>query len=350
MPRRDTLISYGLFAIVCGVWGSTWIATKNGVTAVPPLLFVGSRFVGAGIVLLPLAWIAARRGWPEPMPASAALTTWQTAARVAPGALLMMSVNYGLLGWGMTRVSSGIAAIVNCAAIPLATAFAQHVRGAGRLSRLQWLAMAAGPVGLSLLLWPHGGAASGPAGAAGGPSGVQVPGGFSDGLPTGELIGGLAIAVGACCYAWGSIGQRRLVQSIPPLTVCAWQCAIGGVALFAVGWLAEPLDAGTVAAFLAPSRFAGWLYLVLIGSGLGLSAYFTLLRRWDASRVAGYAYICPFLAVALGAWLAGETLSAREIAGALVLLLSAYVIIRPPKRLQVPVTAPIPATAPLREM
>lgn len=51
-----TLPPVALFALICGIWGTTWLAIAAGVAVLPPFLFAGSRFLTAGLILL-----AARR-------------------------------------------------------------------------------------------------------------------------------------------------------------------------------------------------------------------------------------------------------------------------------------------------
>lgn len=47
----------GQFALMCLIWGATWLAMKLGIASVPPIFFAGTRFVVAGLVLLLLAWL-----------------------------------------------------------------------------------------------------------------------------------------------------------------------------------------------------------------------------------------------------------------------------------------------------
>lgn len=47
----------GLFALMCLIWGSTWLAMKVGVATVPPVFFGGTRFVAAGAAMLLLGWL-----------------------------------------------------------------------------------------------------------------------------------------------------------------------------------------------------------------------------------------------------------------------------------------------------
>jgi drug/metabolite transporter (DMT)-like permease len=44
------------FVVLCMVWGLTWIATKIGIGAAPPLLFAGSRFMAAGVLVSLWMW------------------------------------------------------------------------------------------------------------------------------------------------------------------------------------------------------------------------------------------------------------------------------------------------------
>jgi hypothetical protein len=48
MPLSTNLLK---FLVLCVVWGLTWIATKVGIGAVPPLLFAATRFIAAGVLV-----------------------------------------------------------------------------------------------------------------------------------------------------------------------------------------------------------------------------------------------------------------------------------------------------------
>jgi len=54
-----------------------------------------------------------------------------------------------------------------------------------------------------------------------------------------------------------------------------------------------------------------FVYLVLVGAIVGYTAYIWLLRHCDPSKVATYAYVNPVIAVLLGTFFAGETLTLR---------------------------------------
>src|SRR5207244_9844796 len=72
---------------------------------------------------------------------------------------------------------------------------------------------------------------------------------------------------------------------------------------------------------------ASFIYLVLIGAVVGYTAYIWLLRHCDPAKVATYAYVNTIVAVLLGTFFAGETVTMRTlIAAALIIGYVALVI------------------------
>ena len=294
--RLRSLAAPGVFALLCVAWGSGWLALKIGVAALPPLFFAATRFVAAGTVLL--VALAAKGELGRLRDEGMLLTL--------PGALLMVAVNYGLMAWGATRATSGLAAVVNLTTVPLAMAIFGAIYGRARLGRRTGIALVMGSSGLAVLLLLPALAGTSVAGAS----------------AASTAVGLAAISVGAACYAWGSILIRRRTTEIPALAASTFQALAGGYALLVVSALVEPWDS-IPAAFADPVRLAGWLFLVAI-SVLSTPAYLWLLARWEPTRVAAYAYICPVIAVCEGVAFGGERITITEIAGALLLGLGAY--------------------------
>src|SRR5580698_10192651 len=110
--RWKTLLAFGIIYLV---WGSTFLAIRVGVLAVPPLLFAAIRFFTAGLLLI--AWTAFRR---EPWPNG---REWGSICLLA--ALIFVG-DYGLLFWAEQKVPSGIAAVM-LATIPAFIAMGEVV-------------------------------------------------------------------------------------------------------------------------------------------------------------------------------------------------------------------------------
>ena len=68
------------------------------------------------------------------------------------------------------------------------------------------------------------------------------------------------------------------------------------------------------------------LYLGVFGSIIAFSTYVWLLHHVRPALVSSYAYVNPAIAVALGAWLAGERFSAHDL-GAMAVILAGVVTI-----------------------
>ncbi len=274
-PDRSVWAILG-FALLCLSWGGTWLPLKHGVAAAPPLLFVAGRFLIGGLVL----WLA---GGCRPPPPLTAL--W-------PGAVLMIAANYGPMAWGAARVPTGLAATVNFATVPLAVlAFGGRRPRAGEVA-----ALVLGAGGLGLL------------GYASGTRFAGTPAGLG------------AIALGAACYGLGTVLMKRRATAQSPVTLAAWHSLVGGALLLGLSGLWEPWDAGVWQRFVAPATLVNSAILILLGTVIGFSLYLALLRRWPASAVASYAYVCPVMALTLGVLVEGERPTPAEWIASLVLI------------------------------
>ena len=90
------------YALVCVVWGSTYLFIKLGVEVMPPYLLGGVRFSIAGPVLV-AACLIARRRMPHDLP---------TFLRLSFVGILFLVVGNGLLNFSEVHLSSGLAALL----------------------------------------------------------------------------------------------------------------------------------------------------------------------------------------------------------------------------------------------
>ena len=100
----------------------------------------------------------------------------------------------------------------------------------------------------------------------------------------------------------------------------------GGALMMLAGFArgeARTFDLGQVTAL----SLGAFSYLVLIGAVVGYTAYIWLLRHCDPAKVATYAYVNPVVAVLLGAFFAGETLTGRTAVAAAIIIGSVALVI-----------------------
>ena len=69
-------------------------------------------------------------------------------------------------------------------------------------------------------------------------------------------------------------------------------------------------------------------YLIVFASLIGFTAFMWLLARMPATRVSSHAYVNPVVAVALGYFLGGETITTRTLLGTALVLASVILILR----------------------
>lgn len=274
------------------IWGATWIATKAGIAAVPPFFFGAARYVlvSAVLVFVVRDLRAVFRG---------------RALRLIATGMLVVVATYAFIYWGMQYVASGVSGVVNMSMNPVCLFGLAILLGQERPTWRHALALMLGIGGLMLLF-------SGKAAMTG---------------DTMELWGAAALVAGSLAYCLGSVLSRPLLDQITPLQLTAAQGLVGAVGLCALSFVAEPVSGATFAALVQPTPFAGVLFLVICGTFVAYIIFLRLMRDWGAARAGLYSFVSPVVALLLGAIVYGEPLTWREITGAAIMLLAAWIAI-----------------------
>lgn len=287
------------FGLLCAIWGSTWIGTKVGIETVPPLLFAGTRFTAAGVLLLFYAWAKGETG---------RLKT-KICGRFAAVSILMIALCYGPLFWGMQYIDSGTAAVLEMSLTPIALLVFALLLKEETWDRRRIVAIALGVCGLFVLFWP------------GVPSARAISGEASPGM---SLLGGLAVSAAAFTYGYGSVLARPLLRTYPALFVAGLTTLIGGALLMIAALAIEPEALSALPGTWGSATWLSWIFLVIFGSLIGYTTYLRLLRDIGASRAGSYAFVSPVIAVVLGAVVFAEDVTLTDVIGIIVMLSGAY--------------------------
>lgn len=281
-PAADRRIRVALaLAAVYFVWGSSYVATKVLVTVEPPLVAAGWRFLlAAGI----LATIAAWRG--ERPPRSA--LEWRT---ITLCALTNVVASNGFNAVGIQHVPSNVAALLNATpALWIAWLGTFGPRGVP-LTGPTRAGLVIGLAGVLLVLLPNGGSL-----AASLPSQLLI------------LLGCLGWSVGTIIY-------RNAAPKTPPMMFTALQMVVGGVLLL----VGAPLIGEPVHFVMSLRGVAPLLWLTIMSSCVGYTAYAWLVNHTTPVVVGSYAYVNPAIAALVGWAVLGETLAIMQIAGMVVI-------------------------------
>jgi drug/metabolite transporter (DMT)-like permease len=272
------------------VWGSTFMAVTIAVRDVPPLLAMGFRHVTAGAILL--AWALPRGD------RNGDRISWTQvrAGFIFGGALFLLG--HGGLAWAQQTVPSGVAALL-IGSIPLWMALLDRVFFGKRLHPIATFGLVVGFIGLAFLFDPLG------------------EGSF-------DRLGAVVCLLSALAWAGGSLYSRGAALPSRPLVSAGLAALCGGALLLLAGAASGEFgDLDPTADSLGAIA-----YLVVVGTLIGFVAYVWLLRNAPTSLVATYAYVNPVIAVALGALLLGEEITAQMLVAGAVILGSVALIVR----------------------
>lgn len=287
---RQGLRVVAAFIAVYTIWGSTYLAIAVAITALPPFLMAGARFLLAGGLLY--GWLRLR---------GAGRPTWrQWGSAFIIGGLLLVGGN-GAVVFAEQVLPSGLAALL-VAMVPIYIALLDWLRPHGnRPSALGALGLLFGFAGVFLLIGPDG-----MSGATYFPW-VLIP-----------LAGSLA-------WAAGSLYSRSAKLPAVPLMGTAIEMLAGGVLLAGLSAATGEFGRVNPNAFSLDALLA-FGFLVIFGSIVAFSAYIWLLRTVSPARVSTYAYVNPVVALFLGWAFHGEPITARTLVAAVVILLAVAII------------------------
>jgi drug/metabolite transporter (DMT)-like permease len=291
-PETQTRrIAYLSWILVCVIWGTTYLGIRIALETIPPALIGGIRYTIAGAIL---AVVLVVRG--ERLPP---LMHWGGLALLG---LLMVVLGNGGVIWAEQWVPSGIAAVIVASSPFWTNGIESLLPGGERLRGVTVIGLVIGFGGILLLVWP------------------DLTGAGSDGRHF--VLGVVAIQIAGIGWAIGSLYSRRHAREENVLSASALQMIFGGVMMLVI---ATARGEWNELAW-TPRTVTAEVYLILIGSLVGYSAYVFALKHLPISTVSLYAYINPLFAVLLGTWLGHEAFDWRIVVSAALIFAGVAVV------------------------
>lgn len=279
-PSRALLVA--CIALLCLVWGSTWVVIAGGLDDLPPFTAAATRFAVAALVMAFLGPVLARKeGGSAP--------GWNLILTVG---CLNFGVSYGIVYWAEQYLPSSLVAVL-WAAFPLMMGVLGHLFLEGeRLRPLQWFGLLAGFAGVGLL--------------------------FATDLRTTEtgLKAGAILLLSPLACAIGTIQLKRRGEGVSSALVNRGAMGVGALLLCIVALVTE----GDTNPNWTPQAIGSIAYLALMGTVLTFGLYFWVMRFAPAYQLSLIAYVTPGIALLLGAGLRAESVGTGTLAGLLVIL------------------------------
>ncbi len=269
-------------------WGTTWIASKEGVKHMPALQLVAIRQFLGGFLYISY-FLFKKTPWPKGK-------QWKTIIILS---FLNFVLSNALSTWGVKYISSGLGAIIG-ACVPLWIVIISFFQGE-RLSKFSILGLIISFSGVCIIFYDH----------------------LSDFLIPDFKFGIIISIISTLTWAFGTLYTKQKAASFNPYFSLGIQMLLSSILVFAY------TGAAGISVPLHEIPAISWwsiAYLVIFGSVLTFIAFIYALQHLPASISSVYSYINPIIAVLLGAIIFGETLNAAIAIGGSVTLFGLYLV------------------------
>ncbi|MFN0122886.1 MAG: DMT family transporter [Blastocatellia bacterium] len=274
---------------LCVTWGTTWMFLKVGLRDVTPLTYSGARMTLTFAVLAPMLW-----GRREARPRTA--SQWRFVALLG---LFQIAVPFALNAWAIRFVPSSLVAIL-FSVHPLFVIVLAHFLIPGEHMRARTLAGAVcGIAGVTAICWQ------------------QL------GLGRANALSVMAMIASALSSAVANIIAKRRQEQIDAIVNTAYQTLLGGLMLLALAFVWEQ----PLATHFTPRSLGALAYLVTVGSGLGFTLFYWLIKRVEVTLVSFTVIINTLIATLLGWLVMDERLGWHTLAGGALILTGTLLVI-----------------------
>ena len=290
VSSRISIIGLPVLALcfVSFFWGTTWIASKEGVKHMPPLQLAAIRQFIGGILYISF-FLFKKAPWPKGK-------QWKTILILS---ILNFALSNGLSTWGVKYISSGLGAIIG-AIVPLWVVIISMFRGE-KLARLSIVGLLISFSGVCVVFYDH----------------------LADFIQPDFRFGIALSLISTLTWAFGTLYTKKKAASFNPYFGLGLQMFISSIFLFAFTGAT-----GTGVPLSSIPAISWWAisYLVIFGSVLTFIAFIYALQHLPAHISTIYAYINPIIAVILGAIIFNESLNAAIIIGGSIILCGLYMV------------------------
>ncbi|HTG65190.1 MAG TPA: EamA family transporter [Flavobacterium sp.] len=269
-------------------WGTTWIASKEGVRYIPGIQMAAIRQFIAGLLYI-LYFLFTKEPWPKGK-------QWKTIVILA---VLNFTLSNGLSTAGVKYISSGLGAII-AAIFPIWVVLISFFRGE-RIAKLAVTGTLISFVGICVIFYEH----------------------LGDFLIADFRLGIILSIIATITWAFGTLYTKKKAASFNPYFSLGLQMFISSILLFAYN------GATGISVSLSEIPVNTWYaiaYLVIVGSLITFTIFIYSLQNLPPEVSSIYAYMNPVVAVLLGAVLFEESLSLSIALGGTVTLFGLYLV------------------------
>jgi drug/metabolite transporter (DMT)-like permease len=213
---------------------------------------------------------------------------------IAVTGILSFTINYGTVFWGETRISSGLAAILQTMIPVFGLIMAHYYLPEERLTLLKLCGVAMGIAGVALIF-----------------SNQMTHEGPS------ALWGSVAIVCGAFSVAYANVLVKSRGGKIDSATLALGQMVCGMIPLLVVGLTTEGNPFKLRWTWLS---LLSLVYLAVVGTAVAFLLYYWLVRNIKVTNTMLIPLVTPPIAVTLGILVLHESLTWQLVAGSATIM------------------------------
>ncbi|MGB8192648.1 MAG: EamA family transporter [Chitinophagaceae bacterium] len=276
-------------SMVCFFWGTTWIASKEGVRHMPALQLVGIRQFLGGIFYV-MFFLGKGRALPRGREWLPVLTL----------SLLNFILSNGLSTWAVKFISAGLGSII-AAIFPLWIVIIGLFTSKSKLSAKAVAGLLLGFTGVCVIFYDH----------------------LHDFFNS-DFRFGILLSLGATLsWAFGTLYTKKQAVQFNPYFSLGLQMVISGIVVYSIS---------TASGLNIPLQDIPWqswayiAYLVAFGSLFSFACYLYALQNLPTAQVSIYAYINPVVAVMIGTLFFDEKFTIYIAIGGAITLMGVYLV------------------------
>lgn len=278
-------------ALVCFLWGTTWIASKEGVKHIPDALQMAAiRQLIGGICYV--AFFLFKK---------AALPKGKEWIPILILSFLNFMISNGLSTLALQyKISAGLGAIIG-AIFPLWIVVIGLFISKDKMPVMALIGLLLGFGGVCVIFYDH----------------------LNDFLNPQFRLGILFSVIATWTWAFATLYTKKQAMNFNPYFSLGLQMVISGIVLYSFSTAsgkAVPITA------IHWQSWAAIAYLVIFGSLIAFICYLYALQNLPTEQVSIYAYVNPMVAVLCGWIIFGENITIFITVGGLVTLLGVYLV------------------------
>ncbi|MFT3682527.1 MAG: EamA family transporter [Ferruginibacter sp.] len=283
---------YVALATTSIVWGTTWVASKIGVSQMPAFQLAAIRQFTAGLCIVLFFMLYKKLPLPN----------FKQFILITVIGLLMFVGNNGLSTWSLNYIPTGLSSLIG-ALYPLLVVFIEMIFFKNKnVPPLTFVGLILGICGVAIVFYENA---------------------FHGSRPPGFMLGVVLSFLGMIAWSIGSIVIAKNKMRVNPYYALGWQMLISSGVLYVIA-----LFTGTnIKVETIPAK--AWMaiaYLVVAGSLVTFAAFVYSMKKLPPALFSLYAYFNPLVAMITAGILLDEKLNLNILWGAIVTLLGVFLV------------------------